>query len=235
MKYIYSLFFIFILFGLNAYSQNKKKVTPIVQPTAAFAPQDNNDEEVAALKAQLDVMKDYNGKILNNVYFALGGAACVVLIVLGLSWYTNSRVYNRDIDLLKKDIISLLVARTTIEVNEAVDVKMKSALYELNTIRFNLLRNEYQEVEKIPVPSNMLNYSVDMLELALEMENEYRINESFNLIKKSITPKVLTYNSSKYVTLLRMSEKIPKEFNSDFEDVKALFKKAEDKREEIKI
>lgn len=72
---------------------------PISSPT----PPTQNNEEAIALKAQVELMRHYDQRLLNTVYWALGGMGAVVLLVVGLGWYTNFRLYKRDVEDLKKD------------------------------------------------------------------------------------------------------------------------------------
>ncbi len=54
------------------------------------------DSEVAALRAQLEVMRQYDERLLQTVYWALGTALALVLFAAGAGWYINFRLYDRD-------------------------------------------------------------------------------------------------------------------------------------------
>jgi len=72
------------------------------------APQSQPDAEVIALRAQLELMRQYDQRLLNTVYYALTALGGVVVLVLGLGWYTNFRLYKHDIDVLRQELKVLL-------------------------------------------------------------------------------------------------------------------------------
>jgi hypothetical protein len=68
-------------------------------------------EELAELKlknqileAQLQITKDYHSSLLDTVYWALAGVFVVVGLLLGFGWFANFRIYERDKDVLRKEL-----------------------------------------------------------------------------------------------------------------------------------
>ncbi len=68
-------------------------------------------EELAELKlknrileAQLQTTKDYHSSLLDTVYWALAGLFVVVGLLLGFGWFANFRIYERDKDVLRKEL-----------------------------------------------------------------------------------------------------------------------------------
>ncbi|MDQ6803481.1 MAG: hypothetical protein M3065_00635 [Actinomycetota bacterium] len=49
-----------------------------------------------ALRAQLAEMRAYRQDVLATVHWALGIAGAVSFLLVGYSWFTNSRNYDRD-------------------------------------------------------------------------------------------------------------------------------------------
>src|SRR6266849_9833581 len=47
------------------------------------------NEEVQALRAQLEVMRRYDDRILSTVYWSLGTVVLLAVLLYGFSWYTN--------------------------------------------------------------------------------------------------------------------------------------------------
>ncbi len=56
------------------------------------------------LEAQLQVTKDYHGSLLDTVHWALGGVFVVVGLLLGFGWFANFRIYERDKEVLRKEL-----------------------------------------------------------------------------------------------------------------------------------
>ena len=55
------------------------------------------------LRAQLEVMKQYDQRLLNTVYWALGTLAAVAAALVGFGWFANFRVYERDKNALAQE------------------------------------------------------------------------------------------------------------------------------------
>jgi len=76
---------------------------------------DNNTlapaQEVIALKSQIDIMREYDQKLLTTVYWSLTTVAGLALVLVGFSWFTNWRVYERDKVALQEDMEAKLIIR----------------------------------------------------------------------------------------------------------------------------
>jgi hypothetical protein len=56
--------------------------------------------ELAVLRARLEEEQGHNGEVLQTVYWSLGVIATLTLLLVGYSWFTNFRVYERDKEML---------------------------------------------------------------------------------------------------------------------------------------
>jgi hypothetical protein len=54
------------------------------------------DMEVAILQAQLDTMRSYQQDLIETVYWSLAGIATALVVLVGYSWFTNNRNYDRE-------------------------------------------------------------------------------------------------------------------------------------------
>lgn len=54
------------------------------------------------LEAQLDTMREYDQKLLATVYWSLGGVFLLVVLVGGINWFTNYRLYERERESLRE-------------------------------------------------------------------------------------------------------------------------------------
>jgi hypothetical protein len=63
-------------------------------------------QQVKLLETQLAEVRKYQDAILATVYWALGGIFVVVGLLLGFGWFANFKVYERDKDSLKAEVLS---------------------------------------------------------------------------------------------------------------------------------
>ncbi|MES2462056.1 MAG: hypothetical protein V4671_15840 [Armatimonadota bacterium] len=78
------------------------KAAPVTKPARDVVP----DTEVAVLRAQLQTMKDYDGRLLGTVYWSLAGMFSVIFVVLGAGYFINFRSYERDREAIKDSILN---------------------------------------------------------------------------------------------------------------------------------
>lgn len=88
---------------------------PASAPTASATRAAHYDFEVAALRqqnklleVQLASAKDFQGAVLDTIYWALGGVFLALSLVFGFSWFTNFKLYDRDKQALHADLQSRL-------------------------------------------------------------------------------------------------------------------------------
>jgi hypothetical protein len=67
------------------------------------------DSAYIALTAQNRLMKENQQNLLETVYWSLGTLVVIAGLLMGFSWYTNFRVYERDKLVLKQDLQAMLV------------------------------------------------------------------------------------------------------------------------------
>lgn len=67
--------------------------------TATVAP---SNTEVQILKAQLETIREYDQRLMNVVFWSLGGVFIVVVLIGGLNWFTNYRLYERERESLRE-------------------------------------------------------------------------------------------------------------------------------------
>ena len=96
----------------SLYAQVPSPTTPGPGPTIAPSVSPTPNPEVIALRAQLEIMRQYDGRILSTVYWSLGVIATLVLLLAGYGWYTNYRVYERDKTAMQQDLQGYLQQET---------------------------------------------------------------------------------------------------------------------------
>jgi hypothetical protein len=70
------------------------------QSLAATTPTQPATEPV--LEAQLETMRGYDERLLATVYWSLGGVFLLVVLVGGINWFTNYRLYERERESLRE-------------------------------------------------------------------------------------------------------------------------------------
>lgn len=146
------------------------------------------------LEAQLKVMKEYHGSLLDTVYWALAGVLVLVSLLLGFGWFANFKIYERDKDALRKELkahaeTELAGLKSNVDehaasaaesqdraINEKVqDVRNKlfSECKALGARVFCLeLRTLRERMEAEVNPSMALTKSIGVLELCVAGANE---------------------------------------------------------------
>ena len=61
-------------------------------------------DEKEFLRGQLAEMRDYDQRLLATVYWSLGGVFLVIVVIAGLNWFANYRIYERERESLRNEI-----------------------------------------------------------------------------------------------------------------------------------
>ena len=77
---------------------------PSASTAASQAAPGEQLSQVELLKAQLEVTRTYHSSLLDTVYWALGTVFVMVTLLVGFGWFANFRVYERDKDVLRREL-----------------------------------------------------------------------------------------------------------------------------------
>lgn len=118
---IIALLVILMIPALDTFAQDVTNQSPSPSPAAtASAPsvqespketKETRETEVAALRAQLELSRQFHESILDTVYWALGGTFVLVGLLLGFGWFANFKVYERDKAAMKAELEALLLKK----------------------------------------------------------------------------------------------------------------------------
>ena len=78
------------------------------------------------LQAQIEVMREYDQKLLDTVYWSLGVIGGIAVLLLGFGWFVNFKVYERDKRSMQQELDSTL-RREIAEAKEKQDELIREA------------------------------------------------------------------------------------------------------------
>lgn len=221
----------------------------IVSPTAATFAQGVAESEARGMQEREE--STINDKILQTVYWALGTIIIVLLVMIGAGWYTNFRIYKKDLDGIRielKDSIrgeeatlsaslreqtEKLTRSLTDKQKKEIDSAKKALSGELGELQERIVRLEIQmkqheaqfwEGTQDFVPSNALLAYFAALAMAVKHPHLGSIHHLLDTIKqvlKKAGPCVTAYDSPDYFRTLNA---LPREFEIEKLEVEKLIK-----------
>ena len=131
-------------------------------------------DERVLLRGQLAEMHDYDQRLLATVYWSLSGVFLVVVVIAGLNWFANYRIYEREREFLREEVnlhakmfqseleqrfhkLSESVAATgqkqtddlnrrlTVEIKQSVKAEAQRQQSEISSLRGQLSKALYEE------------------------------------------------------------------------------------------
>jgi hypothetical protein len=106
-----ALLFVGII-GAVAQSQQQQAADKAQQVAREPARPESSTGNEAVLRAQLQTMKEYEQQLLTTVHWSLAGVFLLVVVVAGVNWFANYRLYERDRDALRESLRLDLQAST---------------------------------------------------------------------------------------------------------------------------
>jgi len=85
------------------------------------------DSALVALRTQLEVMRSFDASLLSTVYWSLGTLVVIVAVLIGLGWFANFRVYQRDLEGIKREL-DALAAKNIAELKAALESSLRNGL-----------------------------------------------------------------------------------------------------------
>jgi len=204
---------------------------------------------VVALRAQLEVMREFDQKILTTVYWSLGGLVLVTGLLLGFGWFANFRVYERDKIAMTRDVEATLresflereakhqeAVRGELEAakrsltqmaTKAAESAVTTVRNQLSVVRVDVLSLQYEAnsaeatrwIEQ-KVHDNAIISHFRMLEIAVQTENPYNISESLDAIRADIK-RGAKLSSVMKAMHLPILEKLPANLRTTAESIRA--------------
>lgn len=115
-----------LLFSTVIVAQTPPQIVASPSPRQLIETQET--KETAILKAQLEIMREYNERLLNTVYWSLGTLVVIAVLLVGFSWFTNYKIYERDKAALRQELsgaVDSQILGIRNKLNEDLEEKLK--------------------------------------------------------------------------------------------------------------
>jgi len=86
-----------------------------------------SDSVLIALRAQLELTRAFQADLLSTVYWSLGVLVLIVAVLVGFGWFANFRVYQRDLDALRREL-EATVTKSIVEMRAALQASLAEQL-----------------------------------------------------------------------------------------------------------
>lgn len=185
-------------------------------------------EKVAILQAQLELMRQYDQRLLETVYWSLGGMVTIVVLVAGFGWFANFRLYEHDKKALKQELTGFIKeerAKLHEELSSAARDAVRSELQDMKLMKYDLLKTEAEKWESKEVYANVLTTSLRMLEVALEIGWEHRIAGALEFTTKALKSGK-KFDASTIVNVTKAINQLSSDYTAEVENIRELLKAA---------
>lgn len=171
------MIFLFLLTATTLFAQtNSNQIKNVDSP------------DVVILKAQLQTIREYDKELLDSVHWSQGIVGGVALLLVGFSWFTNSRIYERDKAALTQELEGKLQSqlsfiRTELEVNQKAATK--EILEKTTAPLLALQKNLEDKIQNVVNEQSQLDKRI----ISLNLWSEYNKTQSEAYYRKLTTDK----------------------------------------------
>jgi hypothetical protein len=223
-----------VLFAISLTSCiNAQTQTPPPAGTPTSQVESQQSPEVIALRAQLDLMRQFDDRLLSTVYWSLGGMITIVVLIAGFSWFANNRLHEKDKAILRQELESIIREEMSKARAELAKAAREAAKSELNTlsedikfIKFELLETEANQWESKGVYANVLTTSRQMLDAIKDIGwPTFRVAKALEVMRTALKAgaKPSAREASEITVIL---DQLPTEYSVDVENLRSLIKQA---------
>lgn len=215
--------------------------TPPSNPQLNLA---SNQSEVVLLKQQLEIHRQYTSDILSTVYFTLGVSLTLVVATIGLGWYQNHKVYERDKAELERVMQEFI--RTTLEVSqkelesnlnnrfESFDESIAKALGSIKTsvqsVRLVLSAEIFRAKYSEETPRTDFTILMDLVTRCADRVEVPALERATSVIISHIEDKEIS-NGITRTALMGLIGRLPSQLSPQAERIREMLKKSTEKVE----
>jgi hypothetical protein len=152
----------------------------------------------------------------------------VVILVVGLGWYTNFRIYKRDLEDIKRDVMSIkqtALSSLRDEMLEAVRATTKNEFKEVRRMRYDLLKSEAEQHEAKAFKRSFLGASIKMVNTAIEIGSDHYISEALDFLKRDIKLGGVDYPPT-VVDITQMIDSLPNQHAIEVDNIRKALRAA---------
>lgn len=177
MRYQIIVILIAILFALNPAIAQEKTKQPAPHLSTSLVSSDvkmdatlSSKEQIAALREQNTIIRDYQGSLLSTVYWALGGVFAMAALLTGFSWWTNNKIYELDKSRFREEVTSQIK-----EMESRVSLQLEAS------------RTEFLRLVESRIDANNTKFTSDMSEIKKNIETvKSDIEKSISAVRMEV-------------------------------------------------
>lgn len=215
IKFLIILVVSIFLFGFLSIESSPGQVSSPTPPPNLSQDSYNSDilknAEISILQAQLEVMRQYDQRLLNTVFWSLGTVGAIILGLTALNWYNNNRLYEKDKDAIRREL-ELNIKEEIIKIKDSFQNEIKEQFNSLNEATQKSVLKSIQGLESdlsdFDNKVNDLNLKIKLMEaLKWEEKGVYRnvFTNSIEIIEEANSMNIDSYPVEKALDLLQNS------------------------------
>lgn len=152
------------------------------EPAAVASPANSvSRDELQLLKEQNSDLKGFQSDLLLTMWSAFGSLVVLTLALLGFGWFANFRMYERDKELLRKDLEGVVASsesRLQAALESSLATSEKKLRQGVDRLDWKVKHLDTQFQLEREYLGSAATAALRSLELAVELKSEWRIKRS---------------------------------------------------------
>lgn len=221
---------------MRSFASSQANATPSDTPGTATTQTETN--KVAVLQAQLDVMRGYQESLLTTVQWAVGTTFGIVLLVVGLGWYTNFRIYKRDVEDIERDSKKFIESQKSdmleslrSEITSRVTSEIRGLRSTIDDLVYEFRKMESATYEKQGYVSLAIRNQTEILAIALRTR-DWDIPEVLDEIRRLVGLKKAVLSASIVTDVHEAFSKLPEKYSKEADAILKLIENMREKDEQ---
>ncbi|MCG9703306.1 hypothetical protein L1D19_24955 [Vibrio natriegens] len=135
-------------------------------------------DQLAQMKTQNDLLKEYQSSLLSTVYWSLSFLGGITVLLIGYGWWSNAKIHEKDKEEIRQEVSNLVekwevdIKLTNTELNKeqlkTVDTKIGRVFEELKEIEKSTKDQLDKNSEDFKTLNKLIMDKVDALEISSE-------------------------------------------------------------------
>lgn len=227
-KFIFALIvFIFLLLTIThkpLYAQNTNTENP---PSQTDSNQSKTDaERIATLETKLNSAENYNSQILDAVYWSLGVSVAIVLLVIGLGWYTNFKIYQNDLNKIRNEIRSEMVSAA----RSAGESAVQSSLRDVKKLQLEMIKLEAKNYENKNYIGNAILSLSKAIRIGIELDERLYVPDLLEEMLRILRNNEYVSHSAGNSAVNEALNAVPSSYSTEVDIIRGLIRSAREKK-----